>query len=45
MSGLIDKLKGVKALASGSKVPSHALKEDNPEQGTVDLSSLQGTSA
>ncbi|EME41823.1 hypothetical protein DOTSEDRAFT_46717 [Dothistroma septosporum NZE10] len=45
MSGLVDKLKGqAKALSKGDKIPSSgALKEDNPEQGTVDLSSLPGT--
>jgi len=43
MTGIVDKLKGAKALSKGSKVPSHALKEDNPEQGTVNLSELTGT--
>lgn len=45
MSGLVDKLKGVKAISTGSKISSsHALKENNPEQGTVDLSNLPGKS-
>lgn len=44
MSGLIDKIKGVKALSAGSKVPNTPLKEDNPEQASVVLSNLTGTS-
>lgn len=46
-SGLVDKLKSKtsKALSKGDKLPtSGALKEDNPEKGTVDLSSLPGKS-
>ncbi|KAK4619955.1 Peroxisomal membrane associated protein 20 [Fulvia fulva] len=45
MSALVDKLKGkAKTLSKGDKIPSSAaLKEDNPEKGTVDLSSLPGT--
>lgn len=44
MSGLVDKLKGsAKPLSKGAKLPTHPLKEDNPEQGTVDLSQLRGT--
>ncbi|CAK4031891.1 Redoxin [Lecanosticta acicola] len=43
MSGLVDKLKGNKALKKGDKLPSTgALKEDNPEKGTVELHSLRG---
>ncbi|KAF2167055.1 hypothetical protein M409DRAFT_66141 [Zasmidium cellare ATCC 36951] len=45
MSGLVDKLKGKagKTLSKGDKLPtSGALKEDNPEKGTVDLATLSG---
>lgn len=45
MAGLVDKVKQAtnKALASGSKITSTvALKEDNPEQGTVFLNKLSG---
>ena len=42
MSGLINKITK-KALAQGAKIPSVGpLKEKNPEQGTVDLSTLGG---
>ena len=46
MSGLVEKIKdkAKKALSQGSKVPSHPLKEDNPEKGTVDLAKLPGKS-
>lgn len=44
MSGLVEKLKGsAKPLSKGAALPSGSLKEDNPEQGTVNLSQLQGT--
>jgi len=44
MSSIINKIKGGnKALAVGDKLPhTGALKENNPEQGTVDLSTLTG---
>ena len=43
MSGLVDKLKPHKPLHEGAKVPAGALlKEDNPEQATVDLSKIGG---
>jgi len=43
MSSVIDKLKGHKTLATGHKLPTgHALKENNPEQATVDLATLPG---
>merc|ERR1712060_757688 len=43
MSGLVDKLKPHKPLHEGAKVPAGALlKEENPEQATVDLSKIGG---
>lgn len=45
MAGLLDKLKSSsqKGLATGSKITSTvALKEDNPEKGTVYLNKLSG---
>ncbi|KAF1819582.1 Redoxin [Dissoconium aciculare CBS 342.82] len=42
MSSVIDKLKPHKALSHGSKLPAHALKEDNPEQATVNLHEVPG---
>jgi hypothetical protein len=44
MSSVIDKLKPHKALSHGSKLPAHALKEDNPEQATVNLHEVPGKS-
>lgn len=45
MAHLVDKLKSHKALHEGAKLPAGvSLKEDNPEQGTVDLASLSGKS-
>merc|ERR1712111_166550 len=46
MSGLVDKLKPHKPLHEGAKVPDGTLlKEDNPEQATVDLSKIGGKGA
>lgn len=43
MSGLVEKLKPHKPLHEGAKVPDGTLlKEDNPEQATVDLSKIGG---
>ncbi|KAI5367580.1 Putative redoxin [Septoria linicola] len=43
MSSIVNKLKGVKPLAQGSKLPTvGALKEENPEKGTVDLATVGG---
>ncbi|KAF7195363.1 Peroxisomal membrane associated protein 20 [Pseudocercospora fuligena] len=43
MAAIIDKLKKNKPLAQGSKLPTgHKIKEDNPEQGTIDLATLAG---
>jgi len=44
MSGLVDKVKSAvgKTLSKGSKLPTHSLKENNPEQATVSLHSLPG---
>merc|ERR1711915_192293 len=43
MSGLVEKLKPHKPLHEGAKVPAGALlKEENPEQATVDLSKIGG---
>lgn len=46
MTSVLNKLKGNSSkLAQGSKLPTgHALKEDNPEQGTVSLDKLVGKS-
>jgi hypothetical protein len=44
MSSVIDKLKPHKALSHGAKLPAHALKEDNPEQATVNLHEVPGKS-
>lgn len=42
---LLNKIKGVKALSKGSSLPKGiALKEDNPEKGTVVLDTLSGKS-
>jgi peroxiredoxin len=44
MSGLVEKVTGaVKPLSKGSKLPTSALKEDNPEKATVNISQLSGT--
>jgi 2-Cys peroxiredoxin 5 len=43
MSSIVNKIKGAKPLAQGSKLPTVGLlKEKNPEQGTVDLAALSG---
>ncbi|KXT17291.1 hypothetical protein AC579_556 [Pseudocercospora musae] len=43
MAAIIDKLKKNKPLAQDSKLPTgHKIKEDNPEQGTIDLATLAG---
>ncbi|KAF2216421.1 hypothetical protein CERZMDRAFT_56131 [Cercospora zeae-maydis SCOH1-5] len=43
MASIVNKIKGAKALTQGSKLPDvGALKEDNPEQGTVNLHSVGG---
>lgn len=46
MASIIDKVKSAthKALAKGSKIPTHALKEENPEQATVNLHQIPGKS-
>lgn len=47
MTSLVDKIKGAtnSKLETGSKLPAgHALKEDNPQQGTVSLEKQSGRS-
>lgn len=42
MSSIVNKLKGAKPLAQGSKLPTVALKEKDPEKATVELATLGG---
>ena len=43
MSGLVEKITGsVKPLSKGSKLPTGSLKENNPQEASVNLSQLQG---
>lgn len=46
MASLVDKIKGTVApLKDGAEVPAgHLVKEDNPEQPSVDLGKLTGKS-